>query len=221
MTISSTLLEILPHISTPIAAAVFASIRSKIGERGKSKNVEQGRLEQLSAFLAFDIKKREKLIVEQQFRTTFGILCEYKEILCMLSGRSPLKALTTMRTARGFVNFNPKEDVFQFKPSYATLKKRTLKKWGYFGAYAILVYAALSPWYFLKQSLLPWPSLILLLFPTAIFALMAWATLDHATDISSAERFIIATESPSAEDTQDSIAVPLTSFTRVNISIRQ
>ena len=219
MLIPQVLQEILSAVATALAPVILGAIQRRLKERARSKDVEQVRLNQLSSFLAFDVRKRDRLIVEQQFRTTFGTLYEYREILCILEGRSPLKALATMRTVRHLVNFDVARLVFDFKASYATAQQRIWKRRLFFTAYAISVYAALGPWYFAERSLVSSPTVLALLFSTAFFFLMAWAILDLATDISAAERFLAAVEPFSAIGATVAPAAEPEPSTSITISI--
>lgn len=219
MIIPETVQHIFSFIATLIAPAILGALQSRLKERTKSRNVEQGRLDQLSAFLAFDVVKRDRLIVEQQFRTTFGALYEYSEILCILDGRSPLKALTLMRTVRHLVEFDQSSRKFKFTQSFATSQQRSRRRWGVFFAYAMSVYAALGPWYFAEQPPVPWTVVFALALSTAFFLAIAWAALDLATDIRAAERFIAAIEPFSNIRTAIDVIAQSGPSTTVNISI--
>ncbi|MFL9904579.1 hypothetical protein PQR71_41705 [Paraburkholderia fungorum] len=186
-----------PIVSIPatvVSTIIVAWIQARFKERVRFRNVEQARLDQLSAFLAFDITKRERVIVEQQFRNIFRTLYEYSEILCILNARSPLKALATMQTVRHLVEFDIEQGRFRFKPSYSTAQQRKWRQRLLFFAYAASVYAALGPWYFTGHTSLPWTSVLVLGLSTGASSFIALACLDLSTDISAAQRFMSAVE---------------------------
>jgi hypothetical protein len=203
----SHLMEIPQIIQTTISGVAIACAPHVLGkiygrakERIKPKNIEQERLDRISALLAFEIDKRGRLIVEQTFRSVFGNLYEYEEIVCILAGRSPLKAFSTIRFARQFVDFDSPKGVFKFKAAYKLKSKRQRLRRIYFATYLIFAYAALGPWSPSLQIHTSWPSAVCLLFFSAIFGLFAWASISLSTDISAAERFLVAAEPAAVTD---------------------
>lgn len=181
-------------IAIACAPHVLGRIYGRAKERFKSKNIEQTRLNQLSAFLAFDVHGRDRLIVEQTFRSIFGHLYEYDEVVCLLRSRSPIKAFSTAKWARQFVEFDYIMGCFKFKPAYEFKARRKRLRRIYAIAYGIFAYAALGPWTPSLQAHLSWPSVFGLLFLSVVFGLLAWASISLSTDISAAERFLFAAE---------------------------
>lgn len=186
--------QISQGIATFLSPLIIGLLNEKLKSRIKSKNIEQTRLDQLSSFLAFDVTSRSRLIVEQQFRTIFGSLYEYGEILCALRGKSPLKALTLMRAVRHLTVFDHVDQRFVFVENYSTESQRIRRRWLFFVAYVAAVYAAFWPWYFSLSGATHWSLVTFLLISTIIFLGLAWAALGLATDIRAAERFMSAIE---------------------------
>lgn len=211
--------QIAIRTAAALAPIVIGALLERRKERSRTKNIEQTRLDQLSAFFAFDILKRERLVVEQQFRTIFGALYEYGEILCLLGGRSPLKAFVVLRTVRHLVEYDQLQQRFSFRKGYLTDRQRSIKRWGYFTAYAASAYSIIGAWSILAQLSMSWTNLALLSLVTMFFGSIGWMSLDLATDIRSAERFMAAAEPQTPVRPVDDADVRATSTTMVNISI--
>ncbi|HEF4757541.1 hypothetical protein [Burkholderia multivorans] len=185
---------IVSALASAFAAWLIAHLQMRWKERIKSKNLEQTKLDQLASFLSTDISKRNRLIVEQQFRAIFGSVYEYREILSILNSTSPLTVLSMMKTVRHLIQFDESSNKFIFRAAYATERKRKIKRFMFFTAYAVSVYAAFGPWYLFSHQNLSWLTAGALLLPTIFFAFIALATLDISTDISATKRFMAAAE---------------------------
>ncbi|OHV00443.1 hypothetical protein BLA34_12690 [Ralstonia solanacearum] len=206
-------------LGAAISPKVIGDFFARSKEKSRSKNVEQSRLDQLSSFFAFDVLKRSRLVVEQQFKTIFGTLYDYDEILCILSGRSPLRALMLMRTVRHLVEFDHSLRKFNFRKAYSTEQQRTSKRRFYYVAYAVSVYAIFGTWYLAAQPSMSWLAVTLLIVPTLIFGSLAWVSLDMSTDFQVAERFITAVEPPSSVNVASDKESQTGSSTVPNISV--
>lgn len=202
-----------------LATIVLGASLDRRKERSRAKNIEQGRLDQLSAFFAFDILKRERLVVEQQFRTVFGTLYEYGEILCILGGRSPLKAFAMLRTVRHLVEFDPRHRRFGFRKGYVTSFQRGIRRWGFFTAYGASAFSIIGVWSIAVQPSMSLTNFALLLLASVFFGSIGWMSLDLATDIRTAERFMTAAEPQTTLHAPDDSDAPSRPTTMTNISI--
>lgn len=211
--------QLIIKTAATFATIVLGASLDRRKERTRTKNVEQSRLDQLSAFLAFDILKRERLVVEQQFRTIFGTLYEYGEILCILGARSPLKAFTVLRTVRHLVEFDPLQQRFSFRKGYVTDLQRGIRRWVYFTAYGASAFSIIGAWSIAVQPSMSATNIALLVVATLFFGCIGWMSLDLATDIRVAERFMTAAQPQTPLHAVDDGQVQQTSTTMVNISI--
>ncbi|QHE92198.1 hypothetical protein PI93_017505 [Pandoraea fibrosis] len=183
--------KIIPVISTAAIAWRRYSREPKV----KRKTRDQQKLDQLSAFLAFDIRHRDRLVVEQQFRIFFSGRIDYLEIVCLLGAKRQLTAFTFLPTARPFVIFNESEGHFAFRNLYSTQTKRRIWKASFFAVYCFLCLAAFLPWSTLDFERSGWQSVFALSVLCAMSFWAAWGSLTFSADLSIAEKFVDAAKS--------------------------
>lgn len=148
----------------------------------RSKAVEE--LEFLSAFLAFDVSKRPRLIVEQGFSVFWGYTYSYDQILHMLKFNNPSSAFNLYRKTRHYLEL--KNGAFDWAK-----KKKPSDKF-YSVRYFISLYIGLYPaiLVFLKNVSLDMDEVILLAVWTLMFSVYALEALSGHEAIESAEKLL-------------------------------
>lgn len=177
---------------TPVLTAGLVPLFKPLFDRSirrRSKAVEA--LEFISGFLAFDIRSRNRLVVEQTFAAYFRHRYDYDEIVALLSFTNPTKAFTLLKDSRAIVELKPSGS-FAFREKFATRANRKKRRIAYFGYYAASVYAALLPVMFSDEvaKQLGFTFVVPLTLWLLTFFSFAIAALSEGTSVRSAENFI-------------------------------
>ena len=129
----------------PIVAGLILKLGRTFVEKGpKQKSKALAELEFISGFLAFDIKRRERLVVEHAFAAHFKHRFSFEELVALLKFKNPSKGFSLLKTCRSVINILP-DGTFEFRDKFKTSKARTRRKWVNFGLYFVLIYIALLP----------------------------------------------------------------------------
>jgi len=90
----------------------------------RSKEIES--LEFISAFLAFDITRRNRLVVEQTFEIYLKKRLSFEEIQAVLGLANPLRAFRLLCKVGQYVLFNSEIKSFEYRSFVSTEKKRNI-----------------------------------------------------------------------------------------------
>jgi hypothetical protein len=103
-----------PLIKSLIAAIVPFIIRWIFQKSSKlSLTKEKNKLELLSSFLAWPIKNRHHALVEETFKSYFGIRFKYSEIVFTLSLQNPMHVFHLLKSSRRYLNFSESCNKFE------------------------------------------------------------------------------------------------------------
>lgn len=148
----------------------------------KPKPVED--LEFISGFLAFDISKRPRLLVEQAFSVFLGYALNYDQITHILKLNNPSSAFNLLQKSKGYIEL--KGGTFQWAQ-----KKRSSPR-AYTAKYFVLAYIALIPALvvFAEGLSIGIPSLLIISVWTITFWGLAFDSLNKGTAVEAAEKLL-------------------------------
>jgi hypothetical protein len=129
--------KIIYYIFPVVTSIVTFMCKKWIGrmmDRGPSRSKEEETMEFLSRFLAFDIRKRSPIIVEQAFHFALRKSFSYIEILRLLEFQSPSYAIRLYSTARNFfeLGIDKSSDTFKGRYERKSYRNWTVVVWGFF-----------------------------------------------------------------------------------------
>ena len=110
------------------ALVLFLRVLRQYQPVGKNKKREHESLEFISSFLAFDLSKRNRLVVEHAFEAYLSKRLSYEEIILLMQLNNPLASIKLFIKSRQHVTFNPETKGFEYKKPYSTVWKRNIYK---------------------------------------------------------------------------------------------
>jgi hypothetical protein len=147
------LMLLFTKVLPPLATAIFIPFAKKFFARSirrKSKAIED--LEFLSAFLAFGVEKRNRLVVEQAFAGYLKHKFDYEELASVLKFKNPMKGFRLLKASRQAINLEA-DGAFCFKREYSEGAGRLARMLGNFLLYIVLFYLAAFPLMYVEEGL--------------------------------------------------------------------
>ncbi|MEW5756577.1 MAG: hypothetical protein AB1810_09760 [Pseudomonadota bacterium] len=156
----------------------------------RSKDIES--LQFIQEQLAFPLRRRHRLPVEQAFSIYFKRRISYDVAVAILRLRNPLTAFKLYFSGRDYLEYNKDSDSFDFKAKFKEQDARQFRKRHFIAWYFVF---ALSGMYLLMYSadilkvvgIAVLPGLVVLI---ASMLSLAYVFVDGSASVSAAERFI-------------------------------
>ncbi len=158
--------------------------------RGRAKEYEA--LDFVSSFLAFDIDKRNRLVVEHAFEIYLRYRLSYLEISALLRLNNPLTSTRLYIKAKQHIAFNPITNTFGYKVIASTKTRRAFLKAINFGGYFVFSLIGLSLFFYFPEIIdnikpvMYFP----LVFVIFVLLFMSFLFLRDASSMTAAEQFI-------------------------------
>lgn len=159
---------------------------------GRRKTKEHESLEFISSFLAFDVSRRHRVVVEHAFEIYLRRRLAFEEINALLRLANPLRAAKMYTKAGQHVSFNAELSQFEYQPSVATKRRRSLTHALNLGGYFFFSMAGVLLFMFAPELIGDARPLAYL--PLGLVVLMllflSYLFLDDVTSLSVADRFL-------------------------------
>ncbi len=173
-------------------AAVVRLGRTFLDRNEKRKLAARAELEFISGFLAFDIKRRDRLVVEHAFAAHFKHKFDFEELVALLKFKNPTRAFSLLKSSRLVMQILPNGS-FGFCDKFSTTSSREHRKWIFGACYFIAFYFGLLPVLFANSFISALGLLAvypLVLWPICL-ALLAIESLKYAIAFGCGERLIV------------------------------
>lgn len=158
----------------------------------KRRAKEQESLEFISSFLAFDIKKRNHLVVEHAFEIYLRKRLSFEEIDALLQVANPLRAVRMFTKVGQYVCFNSASKAFEYRPFVSSEISRKFHQGANLAGY--FLFCSLGVLLFLFSPELVGTHSPLLYPPLGLVSLallfLAYLFLEDGTSMTTAKRFL-------------------------------
>ncbi len=178
----------------PIVSALIYYLQSRNAFQplGRRRSKENESLEFISSFLAFDLEKRNRLVVEHAFEIYLRKRLSYDEIRALLRFNNPLTSIRLFIKARQHIKYNSTTGKFEYAAHTATPMKRGIHKTiNIFGYFTFSMTGMALFFYFPEITTHAKPEVYFpIFFIIFLFLFLSYMFLQADTSISAAEKFM-------------------------------